>query len=130
MKKLIVAFALLAFLGIGFVVFKTTGHLSNMDTLSMVIFLLLVGVGIGWLIKKVTTVKKSEKIEDELSKRILEKTSSLSFYVSIYLWLVISILSDRIFLPLEQIVGYGLIGMAFIYFVIWSFYKVKGFKDE
>lgn len=130
MKKLVVAFVLLALLGIGLVVFKTTGHLSKIDTLSMVIILLIVGIGIAWLIKKVTTVKKSEKIEDELSKRILEKTSSLSFYVSIYLWLVISMLSDRISFPLEQTVGYGLIGMAFIFFVIWSFYKIKGFKNE
>lgn len=101
MKKLIVAFVLLALLGIGLFTFKATGHLSNIDTSSIVIILLIVGFGIVWLIKKVTAVKKSEKIEDELSKRILEKTSSLSFYVSLYLWLVISMFSDRISFSIE-----------------------------
>ena len=131
MKKLILAFVLLALVAVGLVVFKTTGHLSNVDIVSMLIILLIVGIGFVWLLKKVINVTKSEKIEDELSKRILEKTSSISFYLSLYLWLVISMIGDKISLPsLEQTIGCGLIGMALIFFAVWSFYKIKGFKDE
>lgn len=130
MKKLILAFVLLALVAVGLVVFKTTGHLSNIDIVSMVVILLIVGMGLVWLLKNVILVTKSEKIEDELSKRILEKTSSISFYLSLYLWLVISIISDRISLPFEQIIGCGLVGMALIFIVVWFFYKIKGFKNE
>ena len=130
MKKLILAFLLLALVAVGLVVFKTTGQLSNVDIVSMLIILLVVGIGLVWLLKKVINVTKSEKIEDELSKRILEKTSSISFYLSLYLWLVISVIGDKISLPFEQTIGCGLIGMALIFFAVWSFYKIKGFKDE
>lgn len=130
MKKLILAFVLLALVVVGLVVFKTTGHLSNIDIVSMLVILLIVGMGLVWLLKNVTFVTKSENIEDELSKKILEKTSSISFYLSLYLWLAISIIGDRISLPFEQIIGCGLIGMALIFIAVWFFYKIKGFKNE
>ena len=130
MKKLILNLVLLALVAAGLVVFKTTGHLSNVDIVSMLIILLIVGIGFVWLLKKVINVKKSEKIEDELSKRFLEKTSSMSFYFSLYLWLVISMIGDKISLPFEQTIGCGLIGMSLIFVSVWSYYKIKGFKDE
>ncbi len=130
MKKIILVFVLLALVAVGLVVFKTTGHLSNVDIVFMLIILIVVGIGLVWLLKKVINVTKSEKVEDELSKRILEKASSISFYLSLYLWLVISMIGDKISLPFEQTIGCGLIGMALIFFAVWSFYKIKGFKDE
>lgn len=128
MKKIILVFVLLALVAVGLVVFKTTGHLSNVDIVFMLIILIVVGIGLVWLLKKVINVTKSEKVEDELSKRILEKASSISFYLSLYLWLVISMIGDKISLPFEQTIGCGLIGMALIFLRFGLFTKLKVLK--
>lgn len=115
---------------LGMTIFRELDHLSNTDTISTIIIFIITGLGIVWVIKNMIAVRKSEKTEDELSKRILEKSSSKSFYISLYLWLMISLIGEKITISFEQIIGYGLIGMALIFLIVWIFYKINGLRDE
>ncbi|NOY37128.1 MAG: hypothetical protein GXO83_06090 [Chlorobi bacterium] len=95
------------------------------------IILLLIGVlGLFVLIRRFISIRKGESASDELSRLILQKASSLSFYITLYLWILISYLSDKVNFESGQIIGYGIIGMAVIFSVIWLFLKIIGLHKD
>ena len=131
MKKLIVGIVLAIILVFGIWVLVLTEIIDKNDLLQSS-FVLVIVVGFGLLVtfRRFISIRKGEPTDDELSKLILQKSSSLSFYVSLYLWLIISYFNDKVNLETEQIIGYGIIGMAIIFVGIWSFLKIKGLKND
>lgn len=94
-----------------------------------VIFVLVAVFGLFFIYKQIVSFRKGEPSKDELSSLILQKASSLSFYVSLYFWLIISYFSDRINLDTAQLIGYGIVGMAIIFAIIWAIIKLTGLKN-
>ncbi len=130
MKKIIVGIVLILVLIVGLWIFKTTEIFNKIDLLQSLVVLLLVGFGILATFRRLISARKGEPAEDELSKLILQKSSSLSYYVSLYLWLIIIYLNDKVNLETEQLLGWGIIGMAIIFVGSWSFLKIKGLKID
>jgi len=130
MKKFIVAVVLTVVLMAGLLIFRMTGISDKMDLLQSAVILLLAGFGILTVFRHLSSFRKGEPAEDELSKMILQKSAALSYYVSLYLWLAITYISDKVELTTEQLLGYGIIGMALVFVASWSFFKIKGLKNE
>ena len=78
----------------------------------------------------IKSLKNKEPVEDELSKKILLKTSSLSFHLSIFLWTIILTFSDSIKLETHIVIGMGILGMAIIFLFCWIGIKLFGLKNE
>ncbi len=95
-----------------------------------VIFGIVAIFGLFFIYKQIDSFRKGEPSKDELSSLIRQKASSLSFYVSLYYWLIISYFSDRINLETEQLIGYGIVGMAIIFGLIWAIIKLIGLKNS
>jgi len=93
------------------------------------ILVVIAVIGLLVLLMRFNSIRKGEPKSDELSKMILQKTSSLAFYVSLYFWLLLSYFSDRLNFETGQLINYGIIGMAIIFAVIWVLVKVIGFKN-
>jgi ABC-type transport system involved in multi-copper enzyme maturation permease subunit len=89
----------------------------------------LIGFGIYFGLKRLKSEKRGEPAEDELSKRVLQKASSASFFISIYLWLAVMYVSDKTTMETHTLIGTGILGMAILFFICWIFYKVRGLKD-
>jgi peptidoglycan/LPS O-acetylase OafA/YrhL len=89
----------------------------------------LIGFGIYVGLTRLKSEKRGEPAEDELSKRVLQKASSASYYISIYMWLAVMYFSDKTKLETHTLIGTGILGMAILLFVCWLFYKVRGLKD-
>ena len=130
MKKLIVGIVLTLILIVGLWIFKTTEIFNKIDLLQSLVVLLFVGFGILATFRRLISSRKGEPAEDELSRLILLKSSSLSYYVSLYLWLIIIYLNDKVNLETEQLLGWGIVGMASIFVGFWSFLKIKGLKID
>jgi len=130
MKKLMVGIVLTLVLIIGLWIFMTTEIFNKIDLLQSLVVLLLVGFGMLVTFRRFISFRKGEPAEDELSKLILQKSASLSYYVSLYLWLIIIYINDKANLETEQLLGYGIIGMAIIFVGSWSFLKIKGLKND
>jgi len=131
MKKLIIGIAITLIIIIGVLVLLTTETISKNDLLqSSFVLIIVVGFGMLVLFRRFKSIKKGESTDDELSKLILQKSSSLSFYISLYLWLIISYFSGKINIEIEELIGYGIIGMAIIFAGIWSFLKINGLKND
>jgi len=72
-------------------------------------------------------VKKGFPLRDERSKKVIEKASSMAFYVSLYLLLAIGFLSDDIikFRDVSQATSLAVAGMAILFGVFWAYYNSK-----
>ncbi len=131
MKELIIGIAITFIIIIGVLVLLTSETISKNDLLqSSFVLIIVVGFGMLGLFRRFKSVKKGEATDDELSKLILQKSSSLSFYISLYLWLIISYFSGKVNIEVEELIGYGIIGMAIIFAGIWFFLKIKGLKND
>jgi hypothetical protein len=130
MKRMIVALILVSALLCGFWLFKSTALAGKMSAPESSAFLLLAGFGIMAGFRRITGFKKGEPVEDELSRSILRRTAALAFYISLYLWLAMAYISGKSALAAEQLIGYGIIGMAVVFVGCWAYFRIRGVKDE
>jgi peptidoglycan/LPS O-acetylase OafA/YrhL len=92
--------------------------------------LILVGFAVFIGIVRLRSYARKEPAEDELSRNIMTKASSLSFYISLYFWLVVMYYSDKTKLEAHSLIGAGIMGMAIIFLLCWLGVKLVGWKNE
>ncbi len=88
----------------------------------------ILGIYIGY--KRMKRKKEGLPEEDEMSRKIAQKAAASSFYISLFLWLVLIYIQDRIVTDIRIFFGYGMIGMALIFVFRWFYYNLKGFLHE
>ena len=71
----------------------------------------------------VSDAKNQMPAEDELSKMIMLRTGSTSFQLSLFLWLVIGSVEDRIEVEGHTIIGAGILGMAILFALSWIYHR-------
>ncbi|NMC37183.1 MAG: hypothetical protein GYA41_02535 [Bacteroidales bacterium] len=132
MKKgiivLIIAALVLATTGLW--LFSSSGDLKPYDFLAFAIILLVVGFAIFVGYKRLSSAKRGEPAEDEMSKKILQRTAAISYYISLYLWVAILFIKDRVSLDTEELIGGGILGMALTYAICWVVLNFRGVKNE
>ena len=89
----------------------------------LIIFALYLGLG------RLGSERRGQPAEDELSKKVLQKAAATAFYVSLYMWLIVSYLSDSRDLPTHTWVGIGITGMALLFAGSWIYHNIKGIED-
>ncbi len=131
MKKAVIIFILTALVIAGAILWLTaSGNLRPADFMSMAVLVIVVGFALYMGIKKIASARRGEPDEDELSRKVMRKTSSLSYYISLYLWLAISYFSDRLALETHTVIGIGIMGMAIVFAVCWLVFNFTGIKNE
>ena len=100
------------------------------EILQFIVIILIVGFAIYIAMNRLRSVRRGEPAEDELSKKILLKASSFSYYASLYLWVAMIFVNDRTKLDTEILLGIGILGMAVIWVAFVIFFKIKGLKYE
>lgn len=98
--------------------------------MEILILVIIAFFGLLVMFRRYSSIKKGEPTSDELSRRILQKSSSLAFYVSLYFWLLISYLSDMLNFETGELINYGIIGMAIIFAITWAVIKIIGLKTD
>jgi len=110
--------------------FSKTNKISTVDIVGLGVIVLVVGFAVFIGYKRLTSVKRGEPAEDELSKKVMLRTSSLSYYISLYLWLVLMYFSDKLKLETHTIIGVGILGMAVIFAICWLVFNFRGVRNE
>lgn len=80
--------------------------------------------------KRLSSARRGEPSEDELSKKVMQKTASFSYYISLYLWLIIMYFSEKLDYETHTLIGAGIIGMAITFAVCWLIFNFGGIKNE
>jgi hypothetical protein len=106
---------------------RTTLTMGGIAQFSIIIVLVGFGVYVG--LSRLKSERRGEPADDEMSKKIMLKTSSTSFYISLYGWLAVMYFSDKTKLETHSLIGAGILGMAIIFCICWVFYKIRGSRD-
>jgi hypothetical protein len=132
MKKTVILFiiAALVLLTVGFWFFSGSMKVGLLELVSIGIVVLIVVFALFMGYKRLSALKKGEPAEDEMSKKIILKTSSMSYYISIYLWLAIMYFSDRLHYETHTIIGGGIMCMAVLFGICWLFFNFRGIRNE
>ncbi len=100
------------------------------EVLMLAIGLVVVGFGVYKGLERVRSAARKEPHEDELSRQTLMKSASLSYYISLYFWLLMMYVSDRTAMENHTLIGMGIGGMAIIYLGSWIWVKVFGLRND
>lgn len=132
MKRTLIIFlvAALVLLSTGFWFLKYTQGTNLTDVLQFGIILLVIGFALYVGLIRLRSSRRGEPAEDELSKKVMQRTASVSYYISLYLWVFILFIKDRIILDTEQWLGYGILGMALTFALCWVFFNFRGVRHE
>lgn len=127
---LVFAIAALVLITVGFWLSNSPEIGESFDIFQLLTIFLLVGFGVLIGIRRFRSEKRGQPPEDELSKKIMQKASSISYFISIYLWLGIMYISDKGYIETEELFGVGIIGMGLILFICWGVISLVGLRNE
>jgi peptidoglycan/LPS O-acetylase OafA/YrhL len=132
MKKSVITFIIAALVIITTLlwIFSGSGKINPVELVSLGVIILVVVFAIFVGFKRISSVKKGEPAEDEMSKKVMQKTSSLSYYISLYLWLAIMYFSDKFKYEIHTVIGAGILGMAVIFGICWLVFNFRGVRNE
>ena len=135
MKKIYLPLFILtmAVIIVGIIIFQKSGvdtFGKNAELIHVGIIVILFSFGIFLAIRRIKNTKYGLPAEDELSKKIEQKAASKSFFVFLFLWLVISYIQNESGRESEMFFGYGIIGMALLFAGFYFYYYFKGNIDE
>jgi uncharacterized membrane protein len=135
MKKMYLPLFILtmAVIIVGIIIFQKSGvdtFGKNAELIHVGIIVILFSFGIFLAIRRIKNTKYGLPAEDELSKKIEQKAASKSFFVSLFLWLIISYIQNENGREAEMFFGYGIIGMALLFAGFYFYYYFKGNIDE
>jgi len=130
MKKAIISFIVSALVLAGLALWATKGRFSGNagEILMGAIVLVVVGFAVFLGVSRLRSGLRREPCEDEMSRKVMTKASSLAYYISIYLWLFVMYISDKTSLEAHSLVGTGILGMAVTFVLCWLGVKAFGTK--
>jgi uncharacterized membrane-anchored protein len=91
--------------------------------------LVIVGFAVYVGMSRLQSHRLREPAEDELSKKVMTRASSLAYYISIYLWVFVMYVSDKTTLPTHSLIGTGILGMAVVFLLCWLGVRFFGTKN-
>lgn len=110
--------------------FTSAGRASSMDIMHFGVIVLVVAFALFLGFRRLSNVKRGEPSEDELSKKILQKTAATSYYISLYIWVFLIYLKDRIEFDTEELLGTGILAMAVTFAISWILISFRGIRND
>jgi peptidoglycan/LPS O-acetylase OafA/YrhL len=131
MKRTIIIFivAALVMVSSGLWFFNSEQQLNRTDLLQFGVILILVSFALFIGYKRMTSAKRGEPAEDELSKKVLQKTAAYSYYISLYIWVALIYIKDRITFDTGQLLGTGVLAMAITFACCWLIFNFRGVRN-
>jgi hypothetical protein len=131
MKRTILMFIISALVVASLALWVLKGHVAG-NTREMIMVgtaFVIVGFAVFLGVSRLRSHKLREPAEDELSKKVMTRTSSLAYYISIYLWLFVMYVSDKTTLPSHSLIGAGILGMTVVFLLCWIGVRAFGMKN-
>ena len=91
--------------------------------LMIVMAVVILAFAVIRVMRGVSDAKNKLPAEDELSKMIMLRAGYSSYQLSLFLWLVIGSVEDRIEMEGHTIIGAGILGMAILFALSWIYHR-------
>lgn len=125
---LIILVALLVLISSLLWIFMLRGNISKGEVLQFGIIILLVLFALYIVYERIAGIRRGQPAEDELSKSLLQKAAASSYYISLYLWVFMIYLKDRIEMDTELMLGSGILGMGIVFALSWLYFRFIRFR--
>ncbi len=89
----------------------------------MIIQFVVLAFAIVVVFRRLKSAKQKLPAEDEMSKRILQRSTATAYHLSLYMWLAFMFFEERIELERSTLIGAGILGMAIIYALSWVYHS-------
>jgi len=122
--------AVLVLVTTGLWIFSSVGSLKATDLVHFGVIVMVVGFALFIGYKRLSSERRGEPAEDELSKKVMMKAAAISYFISLYLWVFMIFLKDRVEMETEELLGTGVLGMAVIFAIAWAIVNYRGIKNE
>jgi peptidoglycan/LPS O-acetylase OafA/YrhL len=125
MKRTILVAVIALMAVVSFIIWIINTEISfDLGTVLMILIpVVILAFAVIRVVQGITDAKYQMPAEDELSKMIMLRTGSTAFQLSLFLWLVIGGVEDRIELEGHTIIGAGILGMAILFALSWIFHR-------
>lgn len=132
MKKAVIIFIVAALVIAAAILWlmSSSGNFKPSDVTSYAVIILVVGFALFIGFKKLSSARKGEPVEDEMSKKVMRKTAAYSYYISLYLWLALMYFSDKVEYEVHTVIGAGILGMALVFTLCWLVFNFRGVRNE
>lgn len=130
MKNVVALVIILVLVGLTVFLWLGKESLGVEELTSLGVILAIVGFAVFILMRRIKSWKSGEPQEDELSKKVMLRTSSLSYYISLYFWVFLLWLKDRVEFEQEELLGTGILGMAVIFALSWVCFHFRGVPND
>lgn len=125
-----IVLAILVIISVVFWFTNTTRTISIGEIAMYSTLMLIVGFAVFIAIRRMKAAKEGIATEDELSKKVLQKASSMAFYTSLYWWLFLMYFTEKSKFENHTQIGVGILGMAVLFAAFWVYYNHKGKFNE
>lgn len=125
MKKTIVIALIAIMVVVTFVLWILNTKLSfDFGTVLMILIpVVILAFAVIRVVQGMSDARNQMPAEDELSKMIMLRTGYTAFQLSLFLWLAIGSVEDRINLEGHTIIGAGILGMAILFALSWIYHR-------
>ena len=100
---------------------------SSILHMIMIVILFILGIIQG--IKRKRATEEGFPEDDELSEKIARKSAGISFYLTLFIWLILLFVNSFIEIDSRLIFSYGFIGMSLTFVITWLVINSQGIKD-
>ena len=125
MKRTILIAVVALMVVVTFIIWIASSELSfDFGTVLMILIaVVILALAAIRVVRGVSDAKNELPAEDELSKMIMLRAGSSAFQLSLFLWLVIGSVEDRIEVEGHTIIGAGILGMAILFALSWVYHR-------
>ncbi len=101
---------------------------SGNEIPQVIAIIVLAGFGLVIGVRRWKSLSRRQPPEDEMSARMTQKSAALSYYISLYMWLVIMYLTSEKKLDSEVSFGTGIICMGILFLLTRIYFHFFGLK--
>lgn len=132
MKKIILSIIVISLIIISSALWifaeKSNNIFSYNALIQFIIILFLIIVGVFVIANRIKSKQVNEPSDDEMTKAIMQKAASVSYFVSLYIWVFVIYIKDRVKIDIEELIGYGILSMGVVFVLSFLIIKSKGLK--
>ena len=99
---------------------------SMVDKIHIPVIALIVLVAFFLAFQRIKSLRRGEPAEDELTRHTMLRVAAYAFYISLYWWVFLLYLKDRISFEQEELLGTGILGMAVAWVLTWLVFSFLG----
>ncbi|MCS5490354.1 MULTISPECIES: hypothetical protein [Algoriphagus] len=130
MKRIILMAAVILMVAATLYLWFSNSGFANGEGLYLGIIVLVLVFAVFLLVRRIKSWKAGEPQEDELTKKVMVRTAALSYYISLYLWVFLLYMQDRVTFDKDRLIGIGIVGMAIIFALSWVFNHFRGVSND